>query len=265
MSPIGQSGVDLIIKRIRTLSDQKSAVTIDPIFSDEEIRDMVQRASDELYYFIVQEGVPFFSKKFDFGKSTDNALSFPEDEETNKYVSIELPSDFYKVLFLIYRENTYTSDWYLSKLLDISAKSDVQSNARRGFYIMGRSDKDELIIVPDVNFYTIKQDQYILEYIPESVPVEDLRVPKGWENYLVYQGALELGAADFNLISLWKSRADELKAKIIEWAEDRTPFGQGHIRRVQEDDLTIDDIDNDLRYYYANSLVRSYGGTLRGY
>ena len=264
MTPIGQAGVTEIIQSVRELSNQENPQTVTPIFSDEAIKKAIQRASDSLYYFIADKGSGFFTDRYVVGKDTDNPISIPESNSSIDYVSFVLPDNFYQILFLLYRDNPSFSDWFMSKELDLSARSDSSNNARRGHYILGKSTGDELVIVPDKCFETIRNSQYVLEYIPESVPVENLRVPKGWSNYLVYAGALEISAADFNAISEWKEKAQRLKEDIMLWAESRSPFSKGYVQRVQQDDLTIEDVDSYSIYSYASSIALSFGGRLRG-
>lgn len=263
MSPIGTAGVDKIVKEVRALSSQENLKTVTPIFTDDTIKNAIQRASDELYYDIVQQGVGFFTKRLDFGHGTNNPLLIPEVINSDQYASIILPDDFYQILFLLYRCGTYSNEWYLSKALELSSKSDTLNNARFGHYILSRPDKDELVIIPDVDLDSIRQSQYILEYVPESIPVEQLRIPRGWSNYFVYSAALEITAADFNKINQWELEAMKLKNKIIEWAENRSPFNEGYIKRVQRDDATIEDIDGGV-YSYLSSIVSPYGGIIRG-
>ena len=254
MQYIGESGVTNIISDIRTLADTRVNKTVKPIFSDDSIRRMVQRASNDLYYLLVQIGVPYNTVK-----TTFSGISVPSNPNNNAIY--RLPDSFYKVLVFLYRTDEGSDQFFLipeGKLKDAydgykTSTGFGYSVGNRTYLVISRATGDELTIVPQGS--VSEGDQYYLEYIPDAPDVSDLRVPKGWVDYLVYAGAAELGSADYNLIQMWAEKAAKLRSDIEGWALNRSPNESQKINRVQTQDLTIEQINNQTVSFLDPTLI----------
>ena len=197
---IGDQGLKNLIQDVRILADNSTAQTVKPVFNDEVLTRMIQRASNKLYYDLVKTGVVYFADKQEFSLSDSDEF-------------YRLPDAFYKPLVLLFKQ---TNDvYYLVPNGELRDQDDGYKTASGygsgyGSYIAGshqtkkhliidRSTGSELHIIPEKD----KAGDYLLEYIPDSPDVQSLRVPRGWADYLLYGATLELGVADYNTRQEW--------------------------------------------------------------
>ena len=199
---------------------------------------MLQRASNKLYYDLIQTGVPYFTEKSEFSLSQSDEF-------------FRLPDNFYKPLVVLYKPTA--DEYYIVPNGELRDASDgyktasgygygygYRTHSTKKHIILDRQAGSELFIIPDDD----KAGDYLMEYAPDSPEVVNLRAPKGWVDYLLYGATLELGIADYNTRQEWAEIMQDLKNKIMSWAINRSPFETGRIQRVQQEDDTIEDIDN---------------------
>ena len=223
------------------------------VFEDNSIDRMIQRASDDLYYTLVDSGVDYFIKEMD-------DVLIPDPNLNRLY--FRLPDDFYKMSFLLYKTssdnyqfvppgNAKGNEGYKTRadLPDLETAYGLVPSQRK-WIILGKETGDELHVLPEQSLDRSSFHRYSVNYIPEAPQIQNLRVPVGWANYLTYCGAVELSSADYNDMDELKNKRDMWYEKIIKWANERTPDGTNKIKRVQTDDLTIDIQNNQILNNY---------------
>ena len=236
---LGNERVASLIKETRDLVDQVVGPNTQPANDDDTIKAMLQSSCNKLFYELVDTDEDYYTKDVEF--TIENGQR------------INLPSDFYKIASVGRKigEDRYDPINKITiKEINIGTGGsfyDYFPDRRIGelrYLLVGSFTLDQIIVIPERR----NSGTYKIWYDPEVVSIEKMKLPKGYEDYLKYDAAIDAAGSDFSETMEWKAKRNDLKRMIDKWAQNRESQGPKKVQRVQTDEMTVEDMEN-LSYY----------------
>lgn len=230
---ISEDKLNEMVTAVRVLTDQVVSPISSPATSDDEIKKALQRSANKLYYDLVDSNENYFIKELDFNVENGQRIT--------------LPADFYKIVGLF--KNVSNSKIELEKV-DISQLSsesgggyyeylpDRGSNRIR-YVIVSNFENDQIIVLPERR----SEGQYTLLYAPEAPNILGLRIPRGYEDFFIYDTAIDIAGSDYSETIEWRRKAEANQKMLMAWYANRSSAYPNKVKRVQRDELTIEDQD----------------------
>ena len=203
-----------IIRKIRFLSDQRNSDFV----SDDEIRDFIQAGFNDIYYEIVDKDEDWFIKNIKISP-----------EEKNKFL---FPNDFYKIRLI---QLDYNGNRRLTaepiQLSEIEKYQDFENayypifdalsfnTTSDGSFLKYYAFKDHVLIFPEGFVSNRNITLYYAPYAPDIGP--DSLLPKGFEEYIIYYVACQVGIGENVDLSDLKEEKALWKNKILNWSDTR--------------------------------------------
>lgn len=255
----GQVTLDLIslIKKIRFLSDQRNSEFI----SDDEIKLFLQSAFNDIYYDICEVDKNWFLKKVEPKDEThlapilgpENIISPDADltdinistneifQHSDSYLEMVdngtkliLPSDYHKLRLLLYdSDSNFPQNFEPIQITEMYKYQDVNlkyyDSVNEKSILKYVHFKDHLLLLTK----SFSLNKITLYYTPVPSDIDDnIMFPRGFDEYLVYYVASEIGIGENVETKKLQQRALMWKRKIMDWAMNRDSSFPKTIRDV---------------------------------
>lgn len=233
---LSQDQIANLIKDVRALTDQRISANSHPSNSDEEIKRALQRSANMLYYDLIDTAENYSVKEVGTNQGEGIAVE--------RYGRISMPEDFYKIKLV----GQVLGEGNIREIKEANINKIYKTNA--GFYDYYRdgyhtSDYDLKYIFINKTLVIVPEDRneglYAYIYNPDAPELENLDVPKGYLDFLVYDACIDAGGSIESDVREWITKRDQLKMKIQEWASNRNSLYPNKIVRSQTRDETVDD------------------------
>lgn len=221
--------VPRLIRLIRGLANQRVDSSDQGFFSDDEVKEFMQTHWGTLYKKMVKSREKYFV----------DSKEFLIDASTNVF---ELPVALYKILKLDYMLGGDPLQTIPLKEIDIRDENRYQNRTsyREGWFGYEYDDDNlpyraylwegnKIAILPR----NTSQGKYLLKYVPDTplIDSEDIRIPKDFDNYIVYATAITIALPEEGDLKNLKEERAYWSSMIDEWMSDRTQKQARSIRR----------------------------------
>lgn len=228
---IDEQVIDRLVGEVRTLTDSVRSDFTSPAITDEEIKRALQRSSNRLYYSMVD--------------TNENFFVIPIIHDLAKGQMITLPEDFYKIISVAEirsegnkeeLEKADISQIYRDAYGSYYEYSFDRGSNRKKYVILSNFKNDQLLILPENK----SEGKYDIKYSSEAPLLNGFRLPRGYEDFFVYDSAVDIAGASYSEDFMWKKKADKLFKEIESFMANRSSAYPNQVKRVQQDDPTID-------------------------
>ena len=204
-----------LINQTRLLADQRGGDYV----SDDEILSIFQTAYDNLYMEIVAEDENFFLKEIEINSDRNGFIQLPEDYYKLKLLRVYISGDSYSYRVDRKKLNEITT-------IEESAYDYATPYGYTGYFSYTHLE-DKLQVFPKSESH---DKQFKMYYIPTSLDLPDaenietsvVKLPNGFEHYLKYYAASDIGNAEYVDVTSLEKKALFWELKVKKWASDRS-------------------------------------------
>lgn len=200
-----------LINQTRFLADQRGGSYV----NDEEMRAILQTAYDNLYMEIVSEDENFFLKELEINSDPNGFIQLPEDYYKLKLLRVYVSGDSYSYRVDRKKLNEITT-------IEESAYDYSTPYGYTGYFSYVHLE-DKLQVFPKSESH---DKQFKMYYIPGPIDLinspSDVKLPNGFEHYLKYYTASDIGNAEYVDVTSLEKKALFWEQKVKKWASDRS-------------------------------------------
>ena len=200
-----------LINETRLLADQRGGDYV----NDDEIRAIFQTAYDNIYMEIVAQDENFFLKETELTSDSEGYLALPEDYYKLKLLRVYISGNNYSYRVDIKKLNEITT-------VEESTYDYTSPYGYNGYFSYVHL-QDRLQVYPKSESIN---KRFKLFYIPTptnlKTNVEDVKLPQGFEHYIKYYAATDIGDGESIDTSILQKKALYWEAKVMKWASDRS-------------------------------------------